>query len=307
MRKFKNPIITHKESEYGRTADPYVLRYNGIYYHCYMKRDGVYLTEADKLWNIGTGREMRIFADTEYAMEWYAPELHRIDNKWYIYGAPSLDGEEAHSMCVLEYDGETPMGSYEFKGKMRGIEGEWSIDGTVFEHDGIKLFVWTDCGQIYIAEMESPYSLKGEAKILAKCAELEFEQRCGRIIEGPAVLKRGDKIHIVYSANNSKSDEYCLGILSWCGGDIFDSSNWIKCEEAVFEKTDDIFGPGHCSFTTVTEDGEESDYIVYHANLESGSGWDGRCVWIQKFSWDENDMPVFGKPQWKYLGNENTL
>ena len=68
-------------------------------------------------------------------------------------------------------------------------------------------------------------------------------------------------------------------------------------EEEFFEKTEDIFGPGHCSFTTVTENGVEEDYILYHANLESGSGWYGRNVWIQKFTWDDNDMPVFGKPE----------
>ncbi|MBE7012128.1 MAG: hypothetical protein E7415_05595 [Ruminococcaceae bacterium] len=57
-----------------------------------------------------------------------------------------------------------------------------------------------------------------------------------------------------------------------------------------------MFGPGHCSFTTVTENCVEEDYIVYHANLESGSGWYGRNVWVQKFSWDDKDMPIFGKP-----------
>ena len=296
MRKYTNPIIEFKQSEYGRTADPYVLRYNDKYYHCYTKPDGVYITEADELCDICDGREMKVFSDSEHTAEWYAPELHRIGNKWYIYGAPSIDGGEVHSMCVLEYDGEIPMGAYEFKGTVRGIEGKWSIDGTVFEHNGVNLFVWADCGNLYISEMDSPFSLKGKAETIARCAEYEFETRCGRIIEGPAVLKRGNKIHIVYSANNSKSDEYCLGILTWCGGDILDSANWIKKDGAVFEKTDDIFGPGHCSFTTVTENGILEDYIVYHANLESGSGWFGRNVWIQKFEWDENDMPVFGKP-----------
>lgn len=36
--------------------------------------------------------------------------------------------------------------------------------------------------------------------------------------------------------------------------------------------------------------------VKYHANLESGSGWYGRSVWIQPFTWDDEDYPVFGKP-----------
>lgn len=265
--------------------------------HCASEISGA-VTEAEELCDLGVNREVRIFADTPEVSRWYAPELHRVDNKWYIYGAPAINGEEVHSMCVLEYEGETPMGDYEFKGVVRGLENKWSIDGTILEDNGKRYFIWTDCGSLYIAEMDSPYSIKGEIKILAKCAELDFEKRCGRIIEGPAVLKRGNKIHIVYSANNSQSDEYCMGLLTYCSEDIMDSANWKKSENAVFEKTDDIFGPGHCSFTTVTKNGAEEDYILYHANVESGSGWLGRCVWTQKFDWDEDDMPVFGKPQW---------
>ena len=49
--------------------------------------------------------------------------------------------------------------------------------------------------------------------------------------------------------------------------------------------------------TTVTEDGKEVDYIVYHANLTSGTGWTGRSIFTQPFTWDENDYPVFGKPE----------
>lgn len=127
--------------------------------------------------------------------------------------------------------------------------------------------------------------------------ELNFETKVGLIAEGPAVLYRNRKIHIVYSANDSKSDAYCLGLLTFDGdGDVLAADNWKKKDSAVFEKTDQIYGPGHCSFTTVTENKTEKDYIVYHANLVSGSGWAGRNVFAQPFEWDDNDFPVFGQP-----------
>ena len=64
---------------------------------------------------------------------------------------------------------------------------------------------------------------------------------------------------------------------------------------AVFEKTEKVFGPGHCSVTAVTEEGREVDLLVYHANLESGSGWNGRHVFLQPFTWD-GDTPILGVP-----------
>lgn len=297
MRRYKNPVIMYDKTDRNITADPYVLRYNGMYYHCYMKEDGIYLSESEELWNIGSGRKVKVFDNVPGARKWYAPELHRIGDSWYIYGAPNIDNRDMHCMCVLELKGESPIGAYENKGVVRGLENKWSLDGTILEYEGKIWFVWADCGHIFMAEMENPYGIKGETVVLANCGEMEFEKRDGRIIEGPAILKKEDKIHIVFSANNSQNDEYCLGRLTYCGGDIADSANWKKHPEAIFEKTDKVFGPGHCSFTTVTEDGCEKDYIVYHANLESGSGWYGRNVFVQEFTWDSDNNPVFGKPE----------
>ena len=293
MRKYKNPII-----EYGgscSTADPYVIRYNDMYYRCFEENGRVYISEAKELCDIGKGKVTEAYKDEPGFEQWYAPELHRIGDAWYIYGAPKVREDGMHCMCALELKGESPLGKYENKGIIRGLENTWNIDGTILKHEDKIYFVWSDCGRIYMAEMDSPFSIIGEITEFPR-AQYEFEMRYKKVIEGPAVLKRGNKIHIVYSANDSQSDEYCLGVMTWSGGDITDADNWVKSKNAVFEKTDKIFGPGHCSFTTVTENGKEVDYIVYHANLVSGSGWAGRHTWIQPFTWDENDMPIFGKP-----------
>lgn len=295
MKSYTNPIIPTGTD--GHTADPYVLRYQGFYYHCYMKRDGVYLSVTEQLCDLNSAKEFKVFDAPAKGpgAAWYAPELHYIDGVWYIYGAPQIDEEGTHCMSVLAYEGETPMGKYEYKGMIRGLENTWCIDATVLHHEGEMFFIWTTCAQMYMSRMDTPFSITGDITALTH-PEYEFETKQGVVNEGPAILKRGNKIHIVYSANDSKTDDYCLGLLTYSGGNVMDISNWEKSKTAVFEKTEDIYGPGHCSFTTVTEDGGEADYIVYHANLESGSGWHGRSVWIQKFDWDENDMPVFGVP-----------
>ena len=149
---------------------------------------------------------------------------------------------------------------------------------------------------MHIGELTAPNRVSGPIVIL-KEPEFEFELRENRICEGPACLWHEGKLHLIYSVNESNGDEYCLGRITFNGtGDILDLRNWETCETAVFEKTESVFGPGHCSFTTVQNNGVWEDYILYHANLESGSGWHGRSVWAQKVAWDENGYPVFGTP-----------
>lgn len=297
MKKTNKNLVIYNNGK-GNTADPYVIRYKGYYYHCYSNGSGVYITQSKSLFEIGSGTATRAYDYNEKnALKgWYAPELHRIDNKWYIYGAPDY-GNGLHVMTVLVREGDSPLGEYQSLGMVKGLEDQWTIDGTVLRYDGDLYFIWTRCKEMYISRMSDPCTITGKITVLTK-PEYPFETRKGRVNEGPAVLYRGDKIHVVYSANDSRCDEYCLGLLTFqVGHDILDPRSWTKHPHAVFEKTEDIFGPGHCSFTTVTEEGGEVDYMVYHANLESGSGWHGRNVFIKRFCWDAYDMPVFGTPE----------
>jgi hypothetical protein len=36
--------------------------------------------------------------------------------------------------------------------------------------------------------------------------------------------------------------------------------------------------------------------MIYHANLVSGTGWQGRSVWIAPVTFDENGNPDLGRP-----------
>jgi len=296
MKNYTNPIIKNQNN--SLTADPFVTRWGGYYYHCYYIDDGMYLARAKKLWELENAARVKVYEipDEEGYTQWFAPELHRIDGAWYIYAAPLVDGEKMHTMCVLERKDDDPFGEFISLGKMKGLEDEWSIDGTILEHEGERWFVWTKCSEMFMAKMISPWEIEKPFISVMK-PEFEFEKKNNIINEGPAIIKHNGKLHMVFSANDSQCDEYCLGVMTYNGGGLSDMKNWTKHPYAFFEKTEDIFGPGHCSFTTVTENGHEVDYIIYHANLESGSGWKGRNVWIKPIEWDENDMPVFGKPE----------
>ena len=288
----QNPVVEERR----RSSDPFVTLYEDVYYACYCDEDGVYVSYCHSLDCLCYAKEKRVWEnETDHPIKWYAPELHKIGDKWYIYGAPDgLKGYTTHSMSVLESVSNDPLGPYLYKGMIKGLENIWSIDGTILEHGGKRYMVWSN-SNLLIAEMSDPFTLVGEQKILTKPEE-EWERLGSPIAEGPCVIKKDGKVHIIYSASDSRYDDYCLGLLTYKGGDITDSSNWEKSDGPVFSKTDEVFGPGHCSVTVMEKDGKMIDTLVYHANLESGSGWDGRSVWVKPFVWKDG-YPVFGKPE----------
>ena len=298
MKEYVNPIIPYSEKR--NTSDPFVVFHQGKYYHCYANENGVFLSCAEKLWEIGLSPAQRIYDSTKDGAlkNWYAPELHFVDGAWYVYASPDY-GDNLHVMTALVRKDENPVGEYECLGQMSGLENEWSIDGTTFVFQEKRWFSWTNCGEIFLAELSAPTQICGKRAVLTR-PEYDFEKRGSAVNEGSAPLIKNGKLYMVYSASDSKDDGYCLGVLQFTGNsadDMLDESKWKKFPRAVFERTDDIFGPGHCSFTKVWQDGKEEDYVVYHANEQSGTGWNGRSVWVQKFNFDEKGFPVFGKPE----------
>ena len=121
MKPYVNPIIPNSPT--ATTWDPYVLRHGGYYYHCYSNKQGVFISRSETLWGIGEGEATMVYDCTaEGALtDWFAPELHRIGDKWYIYASPDY-GNFLHVMTVLEGEGDTPFCAYENRGMMGGIE-----------------------------------------------------------------------------------------------------------------------------------------------------------------------------------------
>ena len=209
MKNYKNPIILNSEA--NNTSDPYVVRHNGKYYHCYSTGNAVYISESKSLFDIGEGKIYKIYdCEKEGALkEWYAPELHKMGDAWYLYAAPN-HGSNLHTMTALVCKGDSPIGEYEYLGKVKGIEQKWNIDGTVLYYKNEPYFIWTTCKKLYMAKMNGPMEVTGKVCELGE-PSLPFETKVGLIMEGPAVLYKSGKIHVVYSANDSKFDEYCLG------------------------------------------------------------------------------------------------
>ncbi len=299
---FTNPIV-------ARGADPWVIQWRGDYYFCQSRGGrGVSVSKAARLEEIGSGSWARVWSPPSgqpYSKELWAPELHYLRGKWYIYVAADDGKNENHRMYVLEGTSQNPQDRFEFKGQLALQPDRWAIDGTVLEMpDGRLYFIWSGwegsenvAQNLYIAPMKDPLTIAGERACISR-PEHDWEKRGSSkdlptINEGPQVLWHGDKLFVIYSASGSWGDDYCLAQLTWTGGDVMSPSSWVKKPVPVFARTKDVFGPGHCSFTK-SPDGRE-DWIVYHAARHSGAGWD-RDVRIQPFAWAADGSPQFGEP-----------
>jgi len=230
--------------------------------------------------------------------EVWAPELHFLEGRWYLYYAADAGENSSHRMGVLRARTDDPLGEWDDLGAL-DTGGRWAIDGTVLAQGGRLYFLWSgwpgdhDGRQdLYIAPMANPAQVSGPPVLLSR-AELPWETRAMPIQEGPEVLSDGRSTLVVYSASGSWTEFYCLGGLVLTeGADPLVPASWTKLPAPLFEEDGEVYGPGHASFT-LSPDGREW-WIVYHAKTDTAHGWN-RVVRAQSFTWKDG-LPVFGRP-----------
>lgn len=282
--------------------DPWLVAHGNDYYYCFAYGNGVGVNKLSSLSKINKRNSAIVYqapAGADYSYDYWAPELHYINGEWYIYVAADNGYNSSHRMYVLKGSSQNPKDPFYMVGKITSPDDSWAIDGTVMQYGGELYFIWSgwegseDGAQhIYIAHMSDPCTIDSE-RVLLSSPEYSWETyEWPDVNEGPTALVHGDDAFIVYSASGSWSDYYCLGLLTLTGTDPMNPDHWQKEREPVFSYKEGLaYGPGHCSFAPA-HDG--SIWMIYHANQVSGSGWDGRSVWISPVTFDENGKPDFG-------------
>lgn len=311
MTEIPNPIVLQR-------ADPYVIRYKGTYYFTgsYPAFDRIALRKASRLEDLQRAEEVVIWKKHETGpmshLIW-APELHRIQNKWYIYfGAAPNDGQSDdtfnHRIFCLENEAEDPTtGTWVERGKVETGMDTFSLDATSFELNGSQYLVWGQQdldipghSNLYIARMENPWTLATSPVMLAK-PEYDWECIRFKVCEGPAVITHDDHIYITYSASGT-GPEYAMGMLTAdLDADLLDAASWSKSPKPVFTTNAEahMYGPGHNSFTKA-EDGV-TDVMVYHVRNYTEIVGDplyepNRQACAKTISWGP-EGPIFGKPE----------
>ena len=309
--------------------DPWVTWRDGFYYYTHTTGSNLTIWKTRSLADLAQAEKKAVWsppATGPYSRDVWAPELHFLRGKWYLYFAADAGTNASHRIWVMENASADPLtGEWRVKGNVADPTNRWAIDATVFEERGRLFMIWSgwpDDGNgtqnLYIAELSDPWAVKGpRIKISSpdhpweKVGDLKSrrdpEENPGAnrldplhvdVNEGPEILRHGNRIFLIYSAGGCWTDYYTLGMLTAeAGSDLLNPASWKKSPLPVFWQSPKagVYGPGHCSFFR-SPDGTE-DWMLYHANTAADQGCgNGRAPRAQRFTWNADGTPDFGRP-----------
>jgi GH43 family beta-xylosidase len=307
--RYTNPIAE-------RRADPHIFKHtDGFYYFTATvpEYDRIVLRRATTIQGLASAPETVIWrkhSSGDMAAHIWAPEIHFINGKWYVYfAAGRSDDIWRIRMWVLESSSANPLtGTWTERGRITTPWDTFSLDASTFVNNGVRYLIWAQQepgratnSNLYIARTgTNPWTITGPVTRLT-VPTLPWETRGYKVAEGPAVLQRNGRIFLTYSASATDAN-YCLGMLTAsASANLLDAASWTKSADPVFATNSATgqYGPGHNSFT-VSEDGR-SDVMVYHDRNYRDINGDplndpNRRTRVQKVYYKADGTPDFGIP-----------
>lgn len=303
-----NPVVRQR-------ADPHLTFHTDGYYYFMAtvpEYDRLELRRARTLDGLAAAEPKTIWtkhATGPMGSHVWAPELHFIRGKWYVYfAAGGAEKVWDIRIYVLENAAANPLdGEWVERGQLQTNWESFALDATTFELRGTRYLAWAQKDpkikgntNLYLAKMDTPTSITG-AQVMISRPDLPWEQIRYWVNEGPAVLVRHGRVWLTYSAAGTGA-EYALGLLSADEkADLLDPAAWTKSPTPVFttSEANGVFGPGHNSFTTASDG--RTDLLVYHARSYRDIPGDplhdpNRHTRIQPFTWRADGTPDFGVP-----------
>jgi GH43 family beta-xylosidase len=311
---FTNPLLPSG-------PDPWVEFKDGVYYYMNTTATNLTLWKTRRITDLKHAEKKIVWTapkSGQYSHDIWAPEIHFLESKWYIYFAADEKDNQTHRIWAIENASPDPLdGQWVMKGKVADAADKWAIDASVFEDQGKLYMIWSGwegdengVQSIYIARMKNPWTIEGaRARISTpdhpweKVGDIPPYLLAGNpphidVNEGPEILKHGHKVFLIYSASACWTDNYALGMLTAASGaDLVNPAAWKKSPKPVFQQSPQahVYATGHNSFFQ-SPDGRE-DWILYHANSRpnQGCGWH-RAPHAQQFTWNPDGTPNFGEP-----------
>lgn len=254
----------------------------------------------------------------------WAPELHKIAGKWYMFfAAGNSDNIWAIRPYVLVCQGDDPYNAENWK-KADGtaeIHAATSTDSSKFTHMSLDMTYFTDedadgnmhhyviwaelsPSSLYMQEVDpaAPWTGIGDV-IMLTTPEYGWERDSELVNEGPSILKHDGKIFCTFSASGT-GPEYCIGLLyADETADLMNPDSWTKLSYPILTSEDvpGEYGPGHNSFTVDTDG---NPVFVYHARSEEC--YNNQCQWanadplydpcrharVKNVHWSADGLPI---------------
>nr|WP_320057267.1 glycoside hydrolase family 43 protein [uncultured Bacteroides sp.] len=306
-------------------AEPWAVFHDGKYYYTQGSENKIIIWETTDITDLAhaTRKEMWIPKEAVNSFHLWGPEIHFIDNKWYIYFAADDGNMDNHQIYVIENKSANPLkGEFVMKGRIQtDKDNNWAIHATTFKNKGKRYMIW--CGWqkkrigaenqcIYIAQMKNPWTLSSDRVSISQ-PKYEWERQWINpdgtktaypihVNEAPQYFhsKNKDKILIYYSASGSWTPYYCIGLLiANANSDLMIPASWKKSPDPVFRQqpSNKVYGPGGLSFIP-SPNGKEW-YFLYHARKmpnDAPGAIDSRTPRLQEVKWDKNGIPILGTP-----------
>lgn len=303
---------------FERMEYPNITRHAGRYYFIGQNPD-IKIYKAESIDSLSSVTPYTVWKGQENGMyNIWAPEMARIDNKWYIYfEADDGNNTDNHQLYVLENPSEDPtQGNWTLHGPIiTNSEWNFGLHPSTFSIDGRQYLLWsgwehrraemeTQC--IFIAEMENPWTLKSP-RVLISRPEFEWERQWVNpdgtrsaypifVNENPEPILSpdGKKVAVAYSASGIWTPFATVGLLyADTSSNLLDPASWKKLKEPQSNPNDTESSMMAISnISTLPADKDGSSYLFFQSR-DATDGLTPR-VNVKEFRWNSEGIPEFG-------------
>ncbi len=297
IRFYKNIFNSKRRNGdvYKNAADPFIYKFNGIYYLICTKEKGLVLLKSVDLikWNY-VNEDNGIVACDEYLKYAFAPEIMYDNGYFYIVSSPSGNGHRI-------YRGKNIEGPYEaYNDNIQEL-----IDGSFFKDSSeYNYFLRASESGITIKRLkednrDSDFMLFDDYYNFANTS-------IGNWTEGPFMLKRYGYYYLTYTGTHFLSNAYRVDYSS--GKSL--SKDALDFKDTLLISTkNNFYGLGHSM--TFLGPNLDSYYIAYHNMMPNGE----RYLNISRLMFDnygqmlvngisENNNILFDRPYFERRINE---